>query len=560
MASSPTSSRASPLPEPSIALKPFLEELEARLNALSAEKLRAVLVAHAERLPARERERFLDVFTEPPDPGAEPAGADEPLLAEIDAFAARVRSGAYLEGWGWDDDLHEERAFGDESWADEMDWLFRGAAACFVAGNLELAREAYDRLLSLLADEEAGFCGSLSPEEMLETDVGEAKARYLRALYETAPDGERPGRLADELSRLGWVGGDIALRQIAETRRAPPLDFEAFLFRWIERAGADDRLPVELLIEAVELARGSNGLAELARERGVRQPEIFLAWTDALARGERLDDASAACREALAALDPRGGTRAEIAERLADIAERRGDRAIVLEGRRSAWAASPSRARLLAMHEAAAALDRISEVLAAEADALEQDATAAGPRLTSELLLLAERIAPALALLEAAPPLGWSGRSHAGPVVVPYLLAAAACRGAPDRGAPLLAEQFEGIDAPGDERGLSRLLAEQLAAAPAGDAERERWLTAARSAVERRTAAVVEAKHRHAYGRVASLVAACAEAIVLARDPAAGGGFVAEMRARYPRHSAFREELDRAVRRSPLLPAPPRRK
>src|SRR5207248_1601137 len=130
-------------------LKPFLEELEVRLQALSAEELRAVLVAHAERLPARERERFLDIFDAPFESHAEPAGADEPFLAEIDAFAARLCSGAYLEGWGWDDDLHEERAFGDESWADEMDWLFRGAADCFAAGNLELAREASDKLLFL---------------------------------------------------------------------------------------------------------------------------------------------------------------------------------------------------------------------------------------------------------------------------------------------------------------------------------------------------------------------------------------------------------------------------
>jgi tetratricopeptide (TPR) repeat protein len=376
--------------------------------------LRALLVAHAERLRARERERFLDMFAEPPALVAETPGPGEPLLAEIEAFAARLRSGAYLEGWGWDDELRDERAFGDESWADEMDGLFRGAADCFVAGRLELARDAYGRLLSLLADEEAGFCGQLSPEEMLETEVGEAKARYLRALYETAPDGERPDRLADELSRLGWVGGDVALRQIAETRRTPLPDLDAFLPRWIEQAGADGRLGVELLIEAVELARGSDRLAALARERGVRQPEIFLAWADALAREERLDDAAAACRKALAALDPVGETRAEIGERLAEIAERRGERDIVLQGRQAAWAASPSRARLLAMREAAAALGRVSEVLAAEANALEQDATAAGPRLTCELLLLAGRVAPALALLEAAPPLGWSGGATRG--------------------------------------------------------------------------------------------------------------------------------------------------
>lgn len=527
---------------------------------LSADELRVVLLAHAERLPARERNRFLDVFAAPLESPAEPTGTDEPFLAEIDAFAARLRSGAYVEGWGWDPDLHDERAFGDESWADEMDWLFSGAADAFVAGDLELAGEAYGRLLSLLHDEEDGFCGPSAPEEMLETDVGEAKARYLRALYETAPLAERPERVAEELSRLAFVGGTVALRQIAQTRRPALPDLDAFLPRWIERAGADDRLGVELLIEAVELERGSDGLAELARERGVRQPEIFVAWADALAREGQLDHAAAACREALAALEPQGETRALIAERLAELAGRQADSETVLEGRRAAWRGSPSRARLLEMLEAADALDLGSEVLAAEADALEQGMTAANSRLACELLLFSGRVAPAIALLEAAAPLGWSGRGHPGPVVVPYLLAAASCGGSPGPGSPLLAEQFEGIDRDGPEGRLSLLLAERLASARAGPADRELWLTTARSVVERRTAAVVEAKHRGAYQRVANLVVACAEALALAGGVRGGAAFVTEIRGRYPRHHAFRDGLDRATRRSPLLPPPPRRK
>jgi Arc/MetJ-type ribon-helix-helix transcriptional regulator len=519
-----------------------------------------VLVAHAERLPARERKRFLDIFEAPFESCAEPAGADEPFLGEIDAFAARLRSGAYLEGWGWDPDLHDERAFGDESWADEMDWLFSGAADAFVAGDLTLAREAYGRLLSLLQDEGDGFCGPDTPEEMLETDVGEAKARYLRALYETAPLPERPERLAEELARLAFVGRGVTLRQIAEARRPALPDLDAFLPLWIERAGADDRLGVELLIEAVELGRGSAGLAAVARERGVGQPEIFVAWADVLVGEGRLESAAAACREALAALEPEGETRAVIAERLAELAERQGHGETVLEGRRAGWRASPSRARLLAMVEAAGALDRVAEVLGAEADALEQGVSAASPRLACELLLLSGRVAPALVLLEAAPPLGWSGPGHPGPVVVPYLLAAASCGGSPGRDTPLLAELFDGIDAGGGGRRLSVLLAERLASAPAGDAEQERWLTAVRSVVERRTAAIVEAQHRRAYERAATFVVACAEALALARGVPDGAAVVTEIRSRYPRHYAFRDELDRVTRRSPLLPPPPRRK
>lgn len=72
--------------------------------------------------------------------------------------------------------------------------------------------------------------------------------------------------------------------------------------------------------------------------------------------------------------------------------------------------------------------------------------------------------------------------------------------------------------------------------------------------------AIVSAKHRGAYGRAARLAVACAEAIALARDRERGFAFVIGVRERFPRHHAFRSELDRATSASPYLPSPPRRR
>ena len=67
-------------------------------------------------------------------------------------------------------------------------------------------------------------------------------------------------------------------------------------------------------------------------------------------------------------------------------------------------------------------------------------------------------------------------------------------------------------------------------------------------------------QHRGAYQRVAILAVAYAEALTLAGNPAGGAAFITGTRGRYPRHVAFRTELDRATRESPLLPAPPPRR
>jgi hypothetical protein len=106
---------------------------------------------------------------------------------------------------------------------------------------------------------------------------------------------------------------------------------------------------------------------------------------------------------------------------------------------------------------------------------------------------------------------------------------------------------------------LTALLAERLSTQDTPH-RRQRWLALVQATVERRVEAVVTSKHRGAYARVAELAAACAETLALRQDATAGEAFLAQVRARYPRHVAFRRELDTAIRASSLLPAPPRRR
>ncbi len=319
----------------SLGLGPFLNELESRLRVLSAQEMSAALLAHAECLPARERASFLEIFTsvEPPS-GAEEAGEgatvavvsaaadaadDEMLLADIKAFEGRLESGAYVEGWGWDDDLHDERSFGDESWADEMDDLLGGAETAFLDGDLDLARIAYEPLLKAFERHAEGFCGPEEPERMLSTDVGEAKARYLRAVYETTPLSERADALFEEMGALRYIGGPPSLQPVVDARRAALPDLEAFLPAWIARLGSGIRgdSPVEvyardvtrLRSEAAQLSGGADALAELAREPGACDAEIHRDWVDALIRERRGEEAATAAREARERIEARGSLR-----------------------------------------------------------------------------------------------------------------------------------------------------------------------------------------------------------------------------------------------------------
>ncbi|NLI92579.1 MAG: hypothetical protein GX434_10365 [Peptococcaceae bacterium] len=71
-------------------------------------------------------------------------------MDEIEAFAQRVKDGEYCDGWGWDDTIHEERDWGDESWAEEIDEFFLQTRSLLLQGDYKLAEDAFRRLFDIL--------------------------------------------------------------------------------------------------------------------------------------------------------------------------------------------------------------------------------------------------------------------------------------------------------------------------------------------------------------------------------------------------------------------------
>jgi hypothetical protein len=554
-----------------LSLQRFLASLDDRLTAMSAGDIRAAIRTHAEALPSDQRHGFLEMFapvrTTEDAPRLDWPIEDDPLLAAIDALVERISSGSYFEGFGWDDEIHDERSFGDESWVTEMDGLFQDTQAAFLAGDLRLARSAYERLLRAFElDQEVGtFCGSSPALETVSTDVAEAQARYLRAVYETTPPAQRAGVLLGEWFALPSYGA-TTLATVRETRASDLPDLSAFRPDWISQLSspaaeqASELRVRALLSESVQLHSGADGLAALARRAGTGRGERFLDWVEALRRAGREADAADAAREALTDPSPEGAAFAQVAEQLAELV---GDDAdALLVARRAAWRARPSDERLLALHAAIPA-EEVDRVLAGEITALDEVANTESPisgRLRALLLLLAGRTDAAAALLGRD---GGTRPMAAGSVIVPYLLAAAcAGPGRPGWEMTRVARLLRGIDEPrrwdwtsplgpyqsaSDEPTLSDLLTARLTRCATPRPQRAAWLQLARTEIEGRVRAIVSDKHRSRYGEAARLAACCAEALAMADDEPAGDRFIASLRGDFSRHIAFRRELDAAL-------------
>ena len=590
------------LPQSTLSLAEFLEEIERRVPPRSLERVLDALRVIAQRVPQELRRDVIDAlpevsaptdpeFTPSSTPSHPPTGPSAELADMADAFVRRLEDGHYYQGFGWDEERHEERAWGDESWAKEMDELFGRAATSYLSGAFDLAARVYGKLLGAFrhADRPGVFCGPEVPDRMIQTDLTEAKRRYFRSLYEVTSPTERPARLLAEMEALRHVGdGEIGLRSMSEVDGDPPLQgLNTFLPDWVRLLKAVrfdpkgwGREARRLLREAVDLQAGVDGLGKLARDEGGDHPEAYHEWVGMLVRLERIPEAVRAAREGVGRIRD-AAYRARLADRLASLAVSENDLQLAVEATRNAWRASPTEVRLLHMAAAAQAADMLGAVLSIEAGAVLRPDWNFSDALACRLLLLAGRHEEAVTRFQRADALGWGRIDHAGSVVLPFLLLASTGLEAPPQGSAIEGV-WSDLDAAGrnyfDRRLLmdrmgpsmepatsslldsgrpySDLLKQAVAQHPIPDVYRSRMLAAAQLKVESVVRDILNGQHRRGHALAAKLTVAVAEAIALTQKVDDGLSFVKAVRKEYRRFSVFKDELDTERKASPVLPDP----
>lgn len=556
-------------------LRSMLTALEQRLDRLSDAELRQTLLTHAANLPAQERSNFLDIFTFPVrDSASQPASVQlpqaardttwpidtDPLLTEIDDFTERVGSGYFYQGFGWDDEIYDERSYGDESWVDEMDDYFSAASQAFIAGSLGLARAAYEKLFGTLnLDNDVGtFCGPAPAVAMLEVNLHECMSQFLRAVYETSTEPERTGELSRQWLRLPLPGAEPSLQDIRDCSLEDMAGFEAFLPLWVKELANGDRgdmVTRTLLVEAAIMSSGAAGLRDLARQSGPGQGSLYLEWIRALRTAAELSPAADAAREALQAPGISSRNRATIAEELAELSVP--DLGAVLEARRLAWRNGPDEARLLLLHLAATQLGDPTRVMIEELEYAEsgQSPEPIGASIFSALLVLATKADRAAQQLSLPPT--QQGHAVSGAILIPYLLVSASkafegslkarewAMGYLQR-VDWISSAFRLYGTPNltEVPKLSELFEQMIHTENPDTSALESRLEAALGQLDRDVAAIVENKRRGEYQKAAEWLAHGALAISLARGDDAGADWFQVWLIRYPRHIAFRREME----------------
>lgn len=573
-----------------IPLKTFWEAVEQRLAACSAEELRAILRAMAQETPPTGRQAFLTKLepVEETAVAAQQAIQQEDLLADIADLAQELT--AEMEGaeyWeehsGWGEYYDDEDSLGP--YAEQVEplvELFDRAEAAFDYGQLSLARAAYRELFELL-DLDDDYGRGVHATDLTGVDLDEARARYLRAVYELEPLAGRPQVLFEQMQQMDSVGllrRYLGLVDLIQISPRPLSEREQFLAAWIAylRPQAGPKADAWLR-EAVWLAQGTPGLETLARTEGQARPRAYLDWFKALAQEHKYQEVRQAAQEALQTLPAQLPIRAAIADHLCVAAAALNEPEALRAGRWEAFLAKPTLARLLDLREATPAgeartaqmrqaVEHVRAYLAHppgrqsefewDRDDLERPAWI-DHSVLAHACLLAEELEAAHQLAAGEKVLGWSSSSNPQGLVTAFFLVLLSGRQPSTALSPNLAQLWRwGLSASirfwyggGQQESLLERLeqayAEQFTQVALSQDKQPEILAWCVDIAQRRTDGIVGGQHRKSYDKAAVVTTACAEVLRLRGDRAAADSLVSEVRIRFPRHRAFQAELKSAV-------------
>ncbi|HEX7594128.1 MAG TPA: hypothetical protein VF429_08165 [Anaerolineae bacterium] len=347
-----------------IPLKTFWETVDQRLSAFSLDELRGILRAMAEETAPAQRQAFLDKLkpmSEETAVAIQKSLRQENLLADIDDFASELKTqmkGA--EYWEeehdeWGEHYDDEESVGPyEDSIEPLTALFDRAEAAFDYGNLKLARKAYQKLFDVLVLED-DYGRGVRADDLANVDAGEARARYLRAVYETESPARRPKVLFEQMqqARMWSYKPNATLDDMIQISRKPLPDQERFFEDWIAFLRAQSGNDADAwLREAIRLSRGTPGLEELARKEGKKRPRAYLDWFTALEGEGKHREVLVAARDALQALPAKLSIRADVADHLCAAAIKLNDTDSLRAARWEAFVAAPTLVRLLDLWDA----------------------------------------------------------------------------------------------------------------------------------------------------------------------------------------------------------------
>ncbi|MFX0095419.1 MAG: hypothetical protein ACFFBD_27030 [Candidatus Hodarchaeota archaeon] len=549
-----------------LSYKDFMNQLRRRLEGYSREELYRIFVEWAKKLPSAERITFLAELV-PPEPYSKRVSTTnrKEILTIVQDFAEEVKSGLYCRGeeeyyddyggyGGYEEFWDPEDQYFDEAWVEEAKAFFDHALDALRNKDYQLATEIYTILVDLLVNYTDNLPGSAYITEIGKLGINEMYSCYLRATYLSSPSDERPAKLLGVTHLLQWkIGDQVNLQSMLNA------EFGLFLLRWIDVLKTKkDQYAKYLLREALTLSGGVQALAKFAQEAGHQHPELFLDWIRLLEQEKKYQEMITAAREGLTIVSKTHATkRAEIAETLAQAGLQLEKLDIQYEGWQLAVASEVTLSRLLSLLEIAEQQGILQEERTRAINIVQH--ASFSETLVVQTYLLTGHYKAAFDLCKNKGPVGWTYGTNCKVLVIPFLLKVLAKECKTCTNVVML---WEWALKAGDGFGLSispvmqrygKAMEKVICSIKFAEKEKETYLRWCKQETDKRVDAIVGNKYRKSYHKAARLLVAMGEILMAQGQKQAAKNLIQHYQQKYPRHVAFKRELEAALKLSRLL-------
>ncbi len=553
----------------------FMENVKKRLNKMTKNEMEELILHWAEKEHNSRREFFINRLSPPVEPIITETDSEE-LLDEIEALAKRVENGDYCDGWGWDDDIYEERDWGDESWVGEADDYFMKARELLINGYYEQATIAYRRLFEIMemGEEPGHLPGDLNSYDMLKVDFAEQVNLYLRAIYMNSPSPERLLRLFKTMNRYSCLSENIGLKDMINVLDSDLPDLNDFLTDWITYLKEQNNFSLsKLLREAVAIKGGISGISELARQHADRYPRAFLDWIIALEKEGKEDSVLSVAREGLATIPKDYQVRAEVAEIISRLGEELNDSKMKLEGYMESFYSNPSTDHLLNLYTTAlecdcfeSMQDRVEQrVWELFREGLMQEYNYYDSELSLSYLakgvlyrtlVLGGKYIELFELCKGNGPLGWTDGNNPKPYFIIFTMVLLSSSGKNSTMInklwdSLLTGSIYEIDKKNEQANAYKKIIDYTSKYVQLNEEQEAYyLKWCIEQIGKRVDKIIGNKYRNSYNKAADLLLAMAETLKNRGEADNAAALILKYRKKYPKHSAFKRELARSMQES----------
>ena len=557
-----------------MSLRPFIESVKNSCENMTKEDLIGFVMYYAETVPAKGRIDFLDNIASFSNDETIPE-FDETIIDKIsdlkDELKTRCESiedGSYYDEneWNYYDD-EEPDYFSDEQ-KEEMEEYFNQADTFFLSGELAEANIIYRELYSIFNDD--SFYGP--DESYIDIEHRETRARYLRCIYETSNRAERAKNLLEEINiradlsdyHYDIYGNDDPLLDDIEDAKLEDLPEKSeFLIDWIELLTEyETNRSHILLLEAIYMKDGIDGVQELARKWKGGQPRGYLFWISILTDQKEWNKVIDIAREAFSVI-PFNHLRGIIAYEMINTGKKKQDDKIVLEGERELfYSVSEEKNLIILLKEAKKqkVLDiEISNVLSYFGTNREDKKD-----LEIKVLMIKGDLSEAFLKVKRADDLGWSYSSKSVAVLFAGILSALVIENIQKAEIIKLilrryTETGESYSFTTDTCNESDLfifneILEGLKNISITDEQESQYFTWVKSLGKKRIESIVSNKHRKSYNKAAEILCGLAECFILLNKKQIGLNLIHEYRdEKYNRYPAFKRELRSVLSKSKIL-------